>query len=538
MFIVVGQPRAAEARRALEEMGRFLAPDGDLQAVDLGSVHLLAWMTRAGDTLAADQDPAGGRTTIFLGYSPERTGPAARRSDHPLATGVRIDRGSTLRITPIGVRNVYRDGLDISDSSLLLAAVGRRAVSPVHLGILASSTYLPGRLTLFPEIRRIQFHHQLTLTGDSWTESLLPWPEPASSDHDLVERITQALAADHPATVAVTGGYDSRFVLGVLRRAGRALTLVHKSGPEDEDDLVREIARAAGLPLTLVPEQGPEILEPLRHTAATDAGVYLIGNTLVSLEDAAPRGQEIHFGHICSVKNGYISAYNRTPPRADMVASTIDNVLLRGRGTLTAIDVDPAEARAVLEAELRDQLDLLPLRSNKAKGTLLYFLNRGLRWSDAHHGGLSLFNPTISPMSELSSSIWSFGTSMWDNLANDRVRRINHDHGFDLGLPYGDGGRATPYPALVRPVRKVRYEYLDRFLHHRSQARSGEAITTSWDEIVTDADRAAFERIGLRLSLDQLLEAANPRSLKRAAVTGAHAVRLAALEISPGRADA
>ena len=40
------------------------------------------------------------------------------------------------------------------------------------------------------------------------------------------------------------------------------------------------------------------------------------------------------------------------------------------------------------------------------------------------------------------------------------------------------------------------------------------------------------------VSLDQLLEAANPRSLKRAAVTGAHAVRLAALEISPGRADA
>lgn len=538
MFVLVTSEGADRAAPLLEQFGALLAPGNTIERLPLGDLTLLFWSTRAGDVLVAPPGAEGetGRT-VFVGWSPTSEGSPSARAAHPLATGVLVDSEPELRVTPVGVRNVYRDGDALSDSSLLLAALGDRSVAPLHVAALATVGYVPGRLTLFGEVRRLAFRSGLRRRRGQWESVELGWPAPAVSDGDMIDQMTAALAGGQPAALGLTTGYDSRLALGLLQRAGRPVRCVHKVGSGEDEGLLRAVADAAGVELSFVENTSTAQIAPLVHAAAADAGIYLIHDALATLSLAVPAGQEVHVGQFadCTVKNAYVAAYNHHPLGVDVARSIVQRYLLRGSDMVRAIGIEPGDVEQLLYDELSELLRGIDLRGNKAKAAYLYYVSRGLRWSDAQHGGLALTNPVVAGLSHLPGSLWGFSTSTWDNFAYDRVRRINHDHGFDLGLPYGDGGPPVPRRALTRPLHKVQYEYLARFRKQRTIQAGRRADSAPLDSYITDVERSTFASVFPGRDLDDLLASGTHRSMKRAAVTAAQATRLAGLQFDPSR---
>src|SRR5690606_29884682 len=119
----------------------------------------------------------------------------------------------------------------VSDAQLLLAAHDELRPSPSGVALLASLGHFPGDLTLFDEVRRIPLLERWNVAGRFGVRTrTLSLPRP--DDDAMIERLVSLVPTEVPHALGLSGGYDSRFMLGILRRAGADVRLVRFTDKE------------------------------------------------------------------------------------------------------------------------------------------------------------------------------------------------------------------------------------------------------------------------------------------------------------------
>ncbi len=193
-------------------------------------------------------------------------------------------------------------------------------VSYLNLG------YPVGTHTLFAGVRLLPPAHRWTLdlrTGTvdqarTWTQRFEPdrrFSLRAAAEllHEALEAVHQAPLGpkEERALIALTGGYDSRLVLGMLQRVGRlpveALTWGGTDEVSDSDVTVaRELARLAGIPHRFLRYSAERVVDQARawcvvsELASDNLGFYAAGPYF--LEEHAASAEAVYLGeHVIGI---------------------------------------------------------------------------------------------------------------------------------------------------------------------------------------------------------------------------------------------
>ena len=209
---------------------------------------------------------------------------------------------------------------------LLIAKANGYRPSPEGVAILATVGYFPGELTLFSEISRIPLFHALDLELGCLVR-IGRFESQPPDDRAMVDRLASIIPHEGPSVLALSGGCDSRFVLGILRKASQRPTLVRLS--DDEDAIPMRIAEELGLPITVVREPAPDP-DPELYAVMTDAQIYHRGGHYGRLRRALPAGTAYYTGLFADslVKNAFRAAWKVPRFRRDMTTRLVEHALL------------------------------------------------------------------------------------------------------------------------------------------------------------------------------------------------------------------
>lgn len=524
------------ARTPLARMHEALAahvPTGPVHVVPLGPDREVAWFRlRATDALHVHPDG------VLLGLrsldAPD-DGDSPVHHDDPVPTAGAPHVPSTTVtaagvVRPHGTTSAYWCGSRVSDSQLVLAdALGLRP-SDLGVAILAAVGYLVGDETLFEEVRRITLGHRLDLgTARQEPAEAGPRPVPGTGDGALVERLVGLLPRSGDHHVALSGGLDSRIVLGLVRAAGLDPAAVSLRNLEGDHDAAARVAAQAGvesrvLPRGVVPEQVPDEV----HTLVTDAQLYVGGTRWSRLGALVPDEGIVHLGLAGEgvFKNAFPSVWKRPVRERDVSRVAVE------RGLLSAMpDHLRGLRRPVGRSELATRLQerfapldaLVPLATRKQHADWLFFHSRALRWAQASAAELLSARPVCTAL-DLDAWLIASRSGAWENHAHQRGRRLAHRLLPEVDEPLASGLPAVPPrgPAGVR--ERVEYDYLTRY-RLRRRARHGAPLPTVARVVEAPALTPPSLLEHIAVPLDDLAAAGASLTTRRAARTLADVVR-------------
>lgn len=476
MFLLTRDEPAG--RGSLERLRRRLGPfaPGPIVMERAGS-HALGWFrVRQSDNLHAFRD----------GFLVGKLVPGERRSDapirhsdslpretHPLtrAVVIEVDAGRP-HVRPRHAAGVFFDGDSISDMQLLLADHAKRRPSPESIALLGSVGYFPADLTLFREIRRVPFLHSVVPGEAPRREGRMP--DAVWNDVGMIERLVGILPRETPATLAISGGCDSRFVLGLLLRAGIPTELVRLS--DAEDAVAARLAAEAGVPLRVVGGDISNVPLPL-YTAMTDGQIYAGGGHYSRLRDGVSAERLLYLGLFADsiLKNAFRAAWKNPFAGGDLDDRLIREALLsrmREREPGLRAVGRRGDLLRFLRPEVAGSWPHAELRGRKQRANWFYYVHRGLRWTAAHTADLDFFAEVMLPLSDIVATASGIRSSAWSNFENSRVRALN-----EMLLPQVRTGYASGQSVRVArgpsgAVRKLYYEFGARGVAHLRQKRS------------------------------------------------------------------
>jgi hypothetical protein len=523
--------------RALSKMRAALdgLSCGPLTTLPAGSAWLGWFAARAADNLHVYRDGwIVGKLQPGEPASPvpilHREAPAPREI-HPLASATLIEsRDEGLRVRPFHTTNVFRDTESVSDMQLLIADAKSYQPSAEGVALLGTVGYLPGNLSLFEQITRIPLFHAFDRRagGDVRVDR---FTSRAPDDSAMVERLVSILPRHSPSHLGVSGGCDSRFVLGLLARAGLRPELLHLT--DGEDPIAQQLAAQTGLPITIVADPAPD-LEAFRYTLMTDAQIYYRGGHYARLRHHLRPGALYYTGLFADslIKNAFRAAWKVPRRRRDIQERLIEHALLarmrpREPGLSAAIGKD--SLRGFLRERLVVSPEDGPFERSKEMAAWFYFSHRGARWTAATLADLSFFTEPVLPLADLRSLELGIRSSAWSNFHNDRVRALTHRMLPRVNAAYSNGQKSVVSAWPWRGVQKLGYEYGARGIKYLKgkldrdggRAVPGEAGVRGVERHESAGFRAYFDR-----PLSDLLSSGDcSLSVKRAAITVDGALR-------------
>ena len=476
MFLMASDADAC--RRTLERLRSSLAPIGPGPTiVERAGPHALGWFRcRMSDNLHAFRD----------GFIVGKLVPGEAASDapirhvesmpsdgHPLARSVAIHVGSgRARLVPRHCAGAFFDGDAVSDSQLLLADLNGRSPAAESVAVLASVGYFPGDLTLFREIRRVPFLHGLTPGERPSRESMVPargW-----DDAEMIARLLEVIPRGPCADLAISGGCDSRFVLGLLLRAGVATELIRLS--DAEDDVARRLAAELSLPISIVGPEGSNLPGAL-YALVTDGQIYSGGGHYSRLRGRVREGSLVYLGLFADsiLKNAFRAAWKNPLARGDFEERLIrESLLSRMREREAGLrELSRRDALvSILRSELAGTWEHGELSGPKQRANWFYYVHRGLRWTAAHTADLDVFAEVVIPLSDLGATASGLRSTAWSNFANARVRTLNRKLLPSVATGYASGQTARVSRGPAAALGKLYYEFGSRGLARLRQGRA------------------------------------------------------------------
>lgn len=383
---------------------------------------------------------------------------------HPLlnATTVNVEDHDVI-ITPNQTTNIFVSPNGVSDMQLLLADLENVLPDAMHIAVLSSVGYLPGNLTLFADIEKIPFLNCYNISTQVFRQ-MHEITYQANDDNALLERLIE-LVPDVPSHLGISGGYDSRFVLGCLLKAGIQPQLLHISSPEES--VVQSLANELSLELT-IEDGSTSLLPPDIYTIMTDGQIYFRGGGYSKLRNLMESNHIFHMGlfSVSIIKNAFKTAW-KIPSRIDIQRRLISYALLSNCPSQLKSFVEPIK-KTVLHEFLFNQIienaKVINFQSDKQWANWFYYLHRGVRWSYSTTADLSFYTYPVFLLSDFQAQLLGISSSAWSNFHKDRVRDLNHKLMPLVKNAYDDGGEVTHIGGLGRHIDKVKYEYFDRLL--------------------------------------------------------------------------
>ncbi len=207
---------------------------------------------------------------------PERLTHLLGELDGAFAVSVQTGQGQLLAVDPMGMFSFYfcrhKDQWHISDSATLLAErSGNKVQNRSALPEFRSAGFVLGRECLWNNVFRIQAGEVLLLANDGslqgrWSQHFLPREFSTQGRKELYRtlcelldglsrRLTASLQG-RTAVVPLSGGYDSRLIAAMLKRAGHQKVICFTYGrPNAESRLSEKVAKKLGYPWIFVDYQ-------------------------------------------------------------------------------------------------------------------------------------------------------------------------------------------------------------------------------------------------------------------------------------------
>lgn len=391
---------------------------------------------------------------------------------HPLSDAVRIHAdGSGPVVEPCGVANVYTAVDTISDSQVLAADLLGLRPSAICIGTLSTVGYLPGNMTLFSALRRIPFLEEYDVGTGRFRRTAAGAPA-RHDDEAMLDRLVDVCPRGVPAYIAMSGGYDTRLTLGILLRAGLSPRLCRHSDPED--DIVRRIAEVFDLPLEITP--GVRAASGGEYTLLTDVQIYDRGGRYGRIRHMVPFDATLHIGHFSSVNlhNAHMSTWKIPCRRRSVKRRLIDVGLLA-----QCPEVVPGLRTHLTRRDLADHLEdalayqwtYTDLPTRKAAACWFFYINRGIRWSQASVQDLSFSTTPTFILADLQAAMFGIGSPAPANFRDDRIRALNRELLPTVDVPYFDGQPAASSSGIGRRVGNLGHEFLGRLGAYRAQSR-------------------------------------------------------------------
>ena len=501
MFVLTPS-RADRARLALSAVAaECSAGTHQVHEVDLGTHRLLWTRAQVRDNLHVHPDGVLiGRRSVD-----EPLSDAPLHHDEPLGanvpaafTGVRIRTRPDVVVEPLGVTGVFVHGADASDRQLVLAAAAGLRPSPEGVAVLAAVGYFPGTLTLFDGIERIPFLHRWNASTRSSTPSRrieLPRPD----DRAMVERLVEIVPRGGSHALGLSGGLDSRFVLGILRRAGAEVRIVRFT--DGETEIVEQVAQQLGLEVQGIGDYSDRDGQrsPYQFTLMSDAQVWHGVAQHSRLRQHLAPLDLFHSGQFSGsiIKSAFKTAWKKPDPRTPFW----DRLLLEGflpnapeRQPALRGSASKTELLELLRGAVEHQRHYVEFRTRKQWANWIYYLNRGVRWAQGFHDDVTFSTNLVFLLSDVDAQLYGIASSAWANFNSDRLAALNAQLLPEVTVGYSSGRVSSP-PGLRGAVHKLEYEYLTRLRTSRT-ARAGLAsIANTYDDALPDEEPPGFDAL-------------------------------------------
>lgn len=348
---------------------------------------------------------------------------------HPLLNCIKIKKlVSAITVESCNISNVYYSGDTVSDMQLLIADYKGLKPSLWGLSILGTVGYFPGNLTFFDQVKRIDFgclYNVIKRQVQPITEFSLRYYE--YGEKEIIQRLVGIVPLNVVTYLGLTSGFDSRFILGIMMKAGLTPTLIYMKGNEIEEQIVSEIANSTDLNLLVC--TGPA-LPAATYSIMTDGQIYFRGGNFSRIRQHIASRSVFHTGLFADaiIKNAYPSRMLRPRIRDSLFEDLVDGILHRTTPTMiTGLKRynSKADIKVYLLDELAYQKDYINFKNNRDRANWFYYINRGVRWTPAVTADLSYFTYPVFVLSDLRAFQIGISSGTWDNINHDRTRRIN-----------------------------------------------------------------------------------------------------------------
>lgn len=384
----------------------------------------------------------------------------------PLSTGVRVKISENeVIVEPFNITNIYYGQESVSDMQLLIADAEGLLPSHESVAVFAAMGYYPGNMTLFSEVQKIPFRSTYDLISRKVTtprqiEYQLP------DDEKLLDRLLEVLPYHPRQYLSLSAGYDSRFILGIMKNAGVTPELIHVKD-HYQTKLVEQLAEQLNIPLTVVRDYQAHLLDPKTYTLLTDAQIYLRGGNYSSVRNSLRQNSLYHTGIFSGpiIKKVYGTATKFLFSINSLYSNLIEYVsLTKCDSTISGLTrvAHKEDLRNFLMEKLAFGNEYCCFKTDKEWANWFCYMHEAIRWGQAHLSDLSYFSQPVFLLSDLPATMLGISSKASDNYLHDRVRKFNYRLLPELTVPYNYAGSYVPEVSLTDYWRKLRSEYISR----------------------------------------------------------------------------
>lgn len=383
----------------------------------------------------------------------------------PLSTGLRIKISETSCIVePFNITNIYYGKECVSDMQLLIAAAEGQLPNYESVSVFTAMGYLPGNMTLFSDIQKIPFLSSFDLISHRISNpQQLNYESP--DDDRLVERLAEVVPSHPLQYLGMSAGYDSRFILGILRKTNTTPNLINIDC--DETDLVKRISDQLRIPLTVVSDHKVHLFSPKAYTLLTDAQIYLRGGNYSGARSYLNSNSLYHTGIFSGpiIKKVYGKATKFLFTKNSLYSNLVEYVSLSNCDNVISGLSRPVHKRDIhkfLLGQLEFGNNYCSFKNKKEWANWFCYLHEAIRWGQAHFADLSYFSQPVFLLSDLPATMLGISSKASDNYLHNRVRRMNNILLPELTVPYNYGGGFLPKSGVLGEWEKLRSEYVNR----------------------------------------------------------------------------
>ena len=382
---------------------------------------------------------------------------------HPLLQSVFITIVDHIEVEPTEQIRIFYSHNCISDYQLIIAKTEEFHPSFMGAYLLGSIGYFPGNLTLFEEIKSIPYLKKLYFPDVNLVQHSEFIPQKCN-DKFMIERLIEIIPAYKNSALALSGGLESRFLLGLLLM--RNLKPKIYSLRNYESEIVEKIIEALELKSIITCH---DRFHQYIYTLMSDGMIYYGGGNYHRMINTWTPDEILHIGlwtdHVtCNVMT---SAWKKPGLKKSIYSdliwwgllSNISNGKINGfRDKIEKEDIFKA-----LEKSLEFGKSYSEFQTRKQWSSWFYHLHRGRNWTFATMSDVSFFIYPVYVFGDKKVSEIGITSTGYSNFKKERLRRINQSLIPNVKVDYSDGRPFRYIPPVLNDFNRIYYEYLKRF---------------------------------------------------------------------------
>ncbi len=386
-----------------------------------------------------------------------------------------------VNIIPNEITSIYYDEDNVSDFTLLLAKLLKRLPDDKLIQIFSGIGYMPGNLTIFKNILKIPYLRGLKLnSGKLFVTDKFIYKK--GDDDKMVSRLIDIVPKTSKQQLAMSGGLDSRFVLGVLLKAKirpKLVTLLDK-----ESTIVEKVSHSLNL---LLEKKNGEKEGAYQYTLMTDARIYYKGGNYSKMFENVKHNHFLHTGLsiLPMNENSFATAWKKPGSIKNIYNDLIRYALLPrvpSEGfSVFEKNLSKQEMQNYLEAELVFGKEYLDFKTRKQWALWFYHLNRGLTWTIAHLQDASFYIYPIFLLGDKKAAEYGIASSAYSNFNKERLRKINQKLFPDLPIDYSDYRTFESKPFLLNHWSRIYNEFFKKMVNRFVQLNSDKKTDAKTD---------------------------------------------------------